>query len=275
MTEEKLRQMLREGRGQGEGETYRPWIEVTDFSSRGVSPRVDGVKVRRTHHLLSTAERNAFLLFEWATDVVDIREQFPLDRDTTRLLAAAAGIPHPCYPGTKVPLVLTTDFLLVQLQNGHRERLAVNVKQDEELTDPAVLERLELQRLYFAAIGVRHLLLPASRIPAREAENISLIRTALVAPGETGLSPSRYEELQRVMFNDLARGVRSETLADFCTRFDRQLGLPPATGMRVARMLMWTRAITPDLSAAQLERLPMCSFVISAQPGALRSVSGG
>ncbi len=41
----------------------------------------------RVHHLLSDIEFRSFLLFDWAEDVVDIREQFPLDRVATQRIA--------------------------------------------------------------------------------------------------------------------------------------------------------------------------------------------
>lgn len=33
--ENKLKRFLREGRGQGEGQNYKPWVTVQDFPSKG------------------------------------------------------------------------------------------------------------------------------------------------------------------------------------------------------------------------------------------------
>ena len=42
--EDKLKKWIQEGRGQGEGKEYKPWLTVTDFSSRGRCSRLKGIK---------------------------------------------------------------------------------------------------------------------------------------------------------------------------------------------------------------------------------------
>ena len=101
-----IERMYLEGRGKGQGRHYKPWIGVLEFSSRGRSRRVAGVKTGREHQLFSDVEWGLFLLLEWARNVIDIREQFPLDRELTLEIAAMLRIRHPVYPGTKVPAVM-------------------------------------------------------------------------------------------------------------------------------------------------------------------------
>lgn len=81
--EDKLARFLKEGRGQGHGKDYRPWLTVQDVSSLGRSSRIHSCKTDREHHLLSDLETALFLLLDWSGVVTDIREQFPLDRDAT------------------------------------------------------------------------------------------------------------------------------------------------------------------------------------------------
>ena len=42
--EDKLNRWIKEGRGQGEGKDYKPWITVTDFPSQGRCARVKGIR---------------------------------------------------------------------------------------------------------------------------------------------------------------------------------------------------------------------------------------
>lgn len=49
-TEEKIKKLIRQGRGKGEGKDYLPWLQVGDFSSKGRSHRVYGIKTDRIHH---------------------------------------------------------------------------------------------------------------------------------------------------------------------------------------------------------------------------------
>lgn len=82
-TEKKIAEWQAQGCGSGSGSDYKPWLEVTDFSSRGRSRRVHGLKTGRVHHLFSDVEYDVFLVSEWSQSVVDIREQYPLDRELT------------------------------------------------------------------------------------------------------------------------------------------------------------------------------------------------
>jgi hypothetical protein len=101
-TEEKIQKRLADGLGRGIGNDYTPWLTVgRSTPSVGTSNRTGGRTTGRLHHFLSDIERNAFLLYDWAENVVDIREQFPLDRGETRAIAEAMGGRHPVYPRSR------------------------------------------------------------------------------------------------------------------------------------------------------------------------------
>ena len=44
LTEKKIAEMEKEGRGQGTGEDYKPWINIQDFPSNGLATRGKGGK---------------------------------------------------------------------------------------------------------------------------------------------------------------------------------------------------------------------------------------
>lgn len=73
-----IERMIKEGRGNGIGKDYIPWIRIQDLASLGRVTRVKGIKTDRQHELLSDMERNYFYLLEFSNNVVDIREQYPL-----------------------------------------------------------------------------------------------------------------------------------------------------------------------------------------------------
>ena len=95
LSEKLIEQRIKDGRGQGYGEKYQPWLRVQDVPSDGRSHRIFSHKTKRIHHLLSDLELATFLLFDWSESVLDIREQFPLIRDDTRIIAQREGIKHP------------------------------------------------------------------------------------------------------------------------------------------------------------------------------------
>ena len=125
--EPKVRKYIAEGRGQGDNESYCPWLKVYDLPSRGRSHRLFGIKTGRVHHLLSDGEWKSFLRYEFDPSVLDIREQFPLDRYQTMKTACDLGFKHPVTTdGT--PYVLTIDFLITRLFGDRLETEALSFK---------------------------------------------------------------------------------------------------------------------------------------------------
>jgi hypothetical protein len=72
--ETKIQKLIQQGRGQNEGENYKPWLTVRDVASRGFSSRDKGWKTNRLHHFLSKGELNFSHIADWSKIVVDIRE---------------------------------------------------------------------------------------------------------------------------------------------------------------------------------------------------------
>ena len=72
------RRYIQEGRGQGAGFSYKPWLTVRDFPSLGMVSRIKSDTTSRVHHLMSNNETNLFYLLDWSDSVLDIREQYPL-----------------------------------------------------------------------------------------------------------------------------------------------------------------------------------------------------
>lgn len=108
--EDKYNKRIKEGRGQGTGKDYLPWITVHDFPSEGLASRVPGWKSDRVFHFMSKLELQCFYLFEWSDIIIDIREQFPLDLNSTLRIADEKNIRHPVDNVSKFPRVFTTDF---------------------------------------------------------------------------------------------------------------------------------------------------------------------
>ena len=113
ITEEKIKKLIAEGRGQGEGAAYQPWLQIGNFSSTGRGSRIRDHRTGRIHHLFSELETRYYYILAWSEKVLDIREQFPLlPLSETEEIAAALGYKHPRAPGGACDEVMTTDFLL-------------------------------------------------------------------------------------------------------------------------------------------------------------------
>lgn len=166
-------------------EHYIPWIKVRDLASKGSSHMVGGVKIDRTHHLISTAEYRAFLVAEQDPTVIDIREQYPLHpREETAMIAAEFGYSRPVCPFTQELLVFTTDLLLTKIDSSGAEYLtAVSIKYLSELEEAQrssagvkIFQRLEIEREYWKRRGVASELVIAEDLSQVETENLLMLR---------------------------------------------------------------------------------------------------
>lgn len=191
VTQERIDRRIKLGDGQGVREAYVPWIKVWSFASRGASHIVPGVKVHRAHHLLSTGEYDYHTILEHDQSIIDIREQFPLfTQAETQAIASSLNIRHPVYLGTQVPLVLTTDFLITQIDNEGKERLvARSLKYREEIESASksqrdrTLEKLEIERRYWAARNVEWKLVFHENLSRNRIKNLQILRTyAIISP---------------------------------------------------------------------------------------------
>ena len=88
--------LIKEGRGQGHREDYRPWLQPRDVPSLGNSSRGRGWRSKtRVVSTLRRLERNWVYTLEWNQQVVDIREQYNLELHETQQIAAGLGLRHP------------------------------------------------------------------------------------------------------------------------------------------------------------------------------------
>lgn len=166
---------LREGRGRGDGPDYAPWIRIQDFASNGVVSRVKGRKTGRIHHLMSNNELAYFYLLDWSDSVIDIREQFPLlDLECAMKVAAQAGIKYPTDRASGYPYVMTCDFLITTA-HGLKAR---TVKLSSELASARTVEKLEIERRYWAVNEVDWKLVTENEISYLKAKNIEWIYAA-------------------------------------------------------------------------------------------------
>lgn len=166
---------LREGRGCGDGPGYTPWIRIQDFASQGVVSRVKGRTTGRVHHLMSNNELAYFYLLDWSDNVLDIREQYPLlDLDCAINAAAQAGIKYPTDKTSGYPYVMTCDFVITTAQ-GLKAR---TIKMSTELNNERVLEKLEIERRYWASKGIDWKVVTEKEISYRKARNIEWLYSA-------------------------------------------------------------------------------------------------
>lgn len=246
-SEEKYRRFLKEGRGQGEGKDYKPWLTVQDFPSKGRCHRIFGWKTGRIHHLFTDSEARFFYLLEWEDSVIDIREHFPLldyedwvqDREDLRFdlfTDKKSGIPY----------VISTSFLItVKTQDGNVRYLARSIKGASELEKKISLERLEIERRYWEAREIDWGIVTNKDIPVTRAKNIEWIHSARYAYADAGLSEGDLAELVEAFLLRLSQS--SESIRKTALVFDKDYVLAPGTGMFLFRHLLAVKRIKVNM----------------------------
>jgi hypothetical protein len=143
-----MHRWISQGRGQGRAADYQPWLHLRDVWSIGHAHKVPGIKISRTHHVLSDLEAACLLVLEFQQDVLDIREQFPLlPTDLTQHAAHTLRLRHPVYPGTSVASVMTSDFCAdVRSSGSGTFEVAIAVKYTSDLKHPRTRELLAIER---------------------------------------------------------------------------------------------------------------------------------
>lgn len=183
ITDGDARKWITKGFGQGEGDGYSPWAKVRDVPSLGRSTRVAALRHKRIHHLYSDGETSHFLQADFAKGVTEIREQFALlPREETVEIAEALGYRHPTYPGTRVPIVMTSDLFVIRdhLQGGP---FVLSVKREEALRPDAkglkrALEKLQVEKRYWDRRSVPWRLVTQLHFDAVQIRNLALLRPA-------------------------------------------------------------------------------------------------
>lgn len=166
--EKQYQRYIKEGRGQGTGADYVPWIKIHDFPSRGVCSRIRGRTTGRIHHLLSRNESAYFYLLDCSANVSDIREQFPLRLQDTLDIARSLGIRHPWDYSSAFPIVMTTDFLITTPDG----LLARTVKETDALSDSRTLEKFAIEHAYWERHAVDWKIVTEKQIDFEKSRNL-------------------------------------------------------------------------------------------------------
>lgn len=261
-TEKEIRRRERAGYGKGTGSNYKSWIGPQDFSSVGFSYRGYSSKLGRYVELLSHVEWNMFLLLEWLSDIVEIYEQWPLDRSLTQAIAAELGIRHPFYPGTHVPVVMTVDFMIVRLKNGIRTFEGFDCKRADDI-DARVLEKLEITHRYLEGMGFAHHLVTDKTLPDQICANLQAIRSAMIKPGEIEPYKGFFNEQKHLMLNDLQTAAPFKSLSEYCADYDAQHAMRAGTALRIAKLLLADRLLIADMAHPNLMTASINEFQLS------------
>ncbi|MCM3571198.1 TnsA endonuclease N-terminal domain-containing protein [Neobacillus mesonae] len=245
-SKEKLARYLKEGRGQGEGANYLPWRYTYEYSSKGRVCRLFGLKTKRIHHLQSDNQYRAFLLFEFNSDVTDIRESYPL-LDVLEVIDNKEDLRFDKFADkeTKEPFVMTTNFLLtVKDANGKEKYVARTVKNTTELKRKITFEKLEIERRYWLEKNIDWKVITEKQLPRQFAKNIEWVRETLLEGSEGSLNK---EELSLSLLKFLIENGELQ-LREVLKLFDKAAGIEKGSGLFLFRYLLAKKEFRLDMT---------------------------
>jgi hypothetical protein len=262
-TEERVQERFAEGRGQGAGDTYQPWVRVQEFASRGNQTRIPSVRLRRSIHTFSYLERAMYFWHEYL-GFEDYREQVPLDRRITMGIAQVLKVRHPVYLHTAVPFVMMLDALVVKRDAaGKRFIEAWDAKPLEKLANPRIREKLKIHAAFCKHKGIKHQVFTESSVPKAVLRNIEWARSGLPLEDEWLVVPMLFT-IEAVRFLTWLRSKRHRSLVwELCCHYDELRRFEYGTALRLFKFLVWHCRIVMDLNTPDIpnSHLPV-------QPGA-------
>ncbi|WP_430789084.1 TnsA endonuclease C-terminal domain-containing protein [Virgibacillus flavescens] len=242
-----IKRFLKEGRGQGEGQEYKSWLQVQDIASQGRSSRTFGFTSQRVHHLLSDLQLYYFYLLEFDDQVIDIREQFPLldfhemnvpvDQELEKKLFNSK---------TNVPHVFIVPFMVTRIdQDGNPFYEARVIKSSTELAKKTTISRLELLRRYFEQKQIDFGIVTEKEINKQLARNTGWVLTAYDIqdyPELIGNLAFLKKDLKDYLTNPI------ETFQSIIQRIEKSYQLDEGLGLILLKHLVATKEIQMELN---------------------------
>lgn len=136
-------------RGMNHGADYTPYFSANRYNSIGTTSIIVDWKHGRSVHCMSQAEGKFYYSMRWNDSVADIREQYPLNRTVSEIVAESLGLAHPY---AKTDCCMTTDFLVTEA-DGDYHAYAVKINRNSL----SILEKrfIIIEAAYWNRLGIR------------------------------------------------------------------------------------------------------------------------
>lgn len=203
---------VREKRGTGVGMCYKPWLLAREIGSIGTESVFNDWKHHRPIQCLSQGEAKAYRLLRWRDDVIDIREQFPLDLKVTLPLARKMNLPHP----HSTTAVMTTDFLVTfKKPNGILFNKAFNVKKNRTAFNDYALKNYAIEQAYWKSKGIQLEIIFTDDLNTIVADNIKrCVRYYNMSSVQTKTDFIKFLIARKFIKVDLTRPLKFPMLAN-------------------------------------------------------------
>jgi hypothetical protein len=259
ITASKISVRQKKGYGMGSGKDYKPWYTIRSVSSKGNSHRIKGWKTNRVHHLLSNIEAGFFYTLEWADNVSDIRERFPLlPIEKTLEIAEGIGISHPFDRVQKEPIVMTTDFLVTyKTVNGGESLFAFNVLPNGNREKKRILERAVIEKLFWKEQGIKFSFITDKNLSQPLINNMKWIRQSRELEFAPGITNKDVFQAENILFELFREG--DIPLREACSTVDKLLNYNNGVALWVVQHLIANKYWSIDINK-QIDTLKELEF---------------
>jgi hypothetical protein len=154
-----------------------------------------GWKSQHVHHYFSDLEYYIHVLAERDGTISEILDQYAsIPRHLGVLIAFEMGVKPICYPGTSIPIVITTDVVPVCVQDGVEQLLPISAKYSQDLLPSAknqkrTLEKLRIEQLLWKQRNRELAICTEKDLPIRVIRNLDATRASMMAREKDWLIP--------------------------------------------------------------------------------------
>ncbi|WP_245233257.1 TnsA endonuclease N-terminal domain-containing protein [Paenibacillus maysiensis] len=173
--------------------------------------------------------------------MIDVREQFPLNRELTLQIADQKQIRHPLDSSTQTPIVMTTDFMITIRRDAQVLHFARTVKPSDHLNTPRTIEKFEIEREYWVQRNVDWGIVTDQDLPSNVCRNIAFFHTFVHTDENTKLVA--YELLEYLTTTNY------RTLTEALSDFELYSGLERGEAFTAFKHLAASKKVQFDMSA--------------------------
>lgn len=256
-SEGKINKWIAEGRGQGDGKDYKPWLNIQDVASYGYATREKGWKTERIHHFLSDLELNYLYTLDWCPYVEDIREQYPLlPLQKTLSIAEEMGIEHPREDGAHGPYkVITSDFFIV-LKTDKGLKTCIRTIKPENHLDTRELEKFDIEMKYFQDLGIEDWKLVTDHdVPQNFIKNMDWLYDCKFIDNRPNISLELISSVSPILYNAVKLGDLG--LSTLALRYDDAFGLEKGSCLFIVKYLLANKIWETDMNKIINPSLPL------------------
>lgn len=245
VTPNTVKRKTAQNRGVGRLGDYKPWNTIQDTASNSLVTRIKGWKTGRTHQILSQLQLQFFYLLEWSSQVVDVREQFPLDESETAAVAEEIG-KHKLAGQIRSGNFLCADFSVTVKKGFGTKELARTVVNSKFLTNKNLIERLEVERRYWAFRNIDWGIVTEKEIDSTVVKNIEWVHSFLDAYCLAPLTTEQIKQAESLLIPKIQN--QNLTLREITSACDEQLNLGAGSALSVVRYLIANKQIQVDIT---------------------------